>query len=128
MVVAIISQAKSAGGRVRDTQMRKIKTGRKQKKREIREIIEESNNRGRSSLGNAIKWVRLDRFKKTEDNLLDPSFVLLFGFFFKSLSFLGNEFSYAALCCPSNIIFNFHIILELSSLSFLLEFDFKQKC
>lgn len=28
MVVAIISQAESAGGRVRDTQMRKIKTGR----------------------------------------------------------------------------------------------------
>lgn len=110
MVVAIISQAKSAGGRVRDAQMnRKIKTGRK-KKGEIREIIKGSNNRGRSSLGNAIKWVRLDRFKKTADNLLNPSFILLL--------FLGNEFSYAALCCPSNIRFNFHIILEISSLGF----------
>lgn len=80
MVVAIISQAKSAGGRVRDTQMIKIKTGRKKKKKgEIRENIEESNNRGRS-LGNAIKWVRLDRFKKTADNLLNRSFIL-FGFF-----------------------------------------------
>lgn len=76
MVVAIISQAKSAGGRVRDTQMIKIKTGRKKKKGEIRENIEERNNRGRSSLGNAIKWVRLDRFKKTADNLLNRSFTL----------------------------------------------------
>lgn len=39
MVAAIISQAKDAGGRVRDTQMRKIKTGRKKEKGEIREKI-----------------------------------------------------------------------------------------
>lgn len=39
MVVAIISQAKDAGGRVRDTQMRKIKTGRKKEKGKIRANI-----------------------------------------------------------------------------------------
>lgn len=65
MVVAIISQAKDAGGRVRDTQMRKIKTGRKKEKGEIRAKIEESKKRGRSLLANAIQRVRLDRLKNT---------------------------------------------------------------
>lgn len=41
MVVAIISQAESAGGRVRDTQMRKTKTGREKEKGEITEKKEE---------------------------------------------------------------------------------------
>lgn len=41
MVVAITSQAESAGGRVRDTQMRKIKTGREKEKAEITEKREE---------------------------------------------------------------------------------------
>lgn len=54
MVVAIISRAESAGGRVGDTQTRKMKTGRKEEKGEITRKREESEKRGRSSLDNAI--------------------------------------------------------------------------
>lgn len=41
MVVAIIGQAASAGGRVRDTQMREIKTGREKEKGDVTEKKEE---------------------------------------------------------------------------------------
>lgn len=101
MVVAIISQAESAGGRVRDTRMRKIKTGRKKEKGEIIDKEEEGKKRGRSSLDNGIKGVRLDRFKKQQTTL-----IIIHLFLFLSLS---------ALCRPSNIRSNSHTSLDLLS-------------
>lgn len=45
--MAIISQAESGGGRVRDTQMRKIKTRREEEKKgEITEKKEEAKREG----------------------------------------------------------------------------------